>query len=233
MACHSHAGDHFVSSSSALSGHSLASFTHMDLVPNIETIGVTVSGSGLPKTAELFVQQEGDTAWQPAHPLMLISDGRLAGSLFGLSPNTSYNIKVTDGTAEISGSITTQPDELQFTPTTILHVSARALPGGDGSAAAPFRTIQEGVDHASPGTQVLVADGVYHEAVAFPASGTPGQWIQVKAQGSGAILDGSLNQSGKMWTLVDRRKKIYFTKIRGAHFVPGARSETLLHVRQL
>ncbi len=194
-------------------GYRLAAFTHMDLVANIETIGVTVSGSGLPKTAELFVQQGSDTAWHPAHPLMLIADGRLVGSLFGLSPNTYYNIKVTDGTAEISGSITTQPDELQFTPTTIVHVSAKVLAGGDGSAAAPFRTIQEGVDHASPGTQVLVADGLYHEAITFPASGTAGQWIQVKAQGSGAILDGSVNRSGKMWTLVDRRKRIYSTKI--------------------
>ncbi len=218
---------------SALSGHSLASFTHMDLVPNIETIGVTVSGSGLPKTAELSVQKDGDTAWQPAHPLMLISDGRLAGSLFGLSPNTAYNIKVTDGTAEITGSITTQPDALQFTPTTILHVSARASAGGDGSAAAPFRTIQEGVDHATPGTQVLVADGVYHEAVTFPASGTPGQWIQVKAQGSGAILDGSREPIGKDVDAGGQAQEDLFHKDRGAHFVPGARSETLLRVRQL
>ena len=188
-------------------------FTHMDLVANIETIGVTVSGSDLPKTAELQVQKDGDTAWHPAQPLMLISDGRLAGSLFNLSPNTSYNIKVTDGAAEVGGSVTTQPDELTFTPTTILHVSARALPGGDGSDAAPFNTIQAGLDHATPGTQVLVADGLYHETVTFPASGTSGQWIQVKAQGSGAILDGSVNRSGKMWTTVDRRKRIYSTKI--------------------
>ena len=185
----------------------------MDLYPNIETIGVVVSGPGLPKTAELFVQQSGEAAWHPAHPLMLISDGRLAGSLFGLSPNTTYNIKVTAGAAEFSGTTTTQPDELQFTPTSILYVSARAVAGGDGSAAAPFRTIQEGVNHATPGTQVLVADGVYHETVTFPESGSPSQWIQVKAQGAGAILDGSLNQSGKMWTLVDKRKRIYFTKI--------------------
>jgi len=70
-----------------------------------------------------------------------------------------------------------------------LYVSARAPAGGDGSAAAPFRTIQEGVNHATPGTQVLVTDGVYHETVTFPASGSPGQWIQVKAQGAGAILE--------------------------------------------
>jgi hypothetical protein len=190
-----------------------AEFTHMDLVANIETIGVAVSGSGLPKTAQLFMRATGATDWRPAQPLMLIADGRLIGSLFSLSPDTSYDIKVTDGTTEITGSVTTQPDTLSFTPAAVLYVSAKAPAGGDGSAAAPFRTIQEGVNHAAPGTQVLVADGVYHEAVTFPASGTAGQWIQVKAQGSGAILEGSTNRSGKMWTTVDRRKRIYSVKI--------------------
>jgi hypothetical protein len=71
----------------------------------------------------------------------------------------------------------------------ILHVNDDALPGGNGSAAAPFRTIQEAVNQAGPGTQVLVADGIYREAVTFPASGTAGKWIQVKAAGDAAILD--------------------------------------------
>ena len=146
---------------------------------------------------------------------MRIADGRLVGSLFGLSPSTSYSIKVTDGTTEISGSATTQPDQLQFTPSAIVHVSASAAAGGDGSAAAPFQTIQAGVNHALPGTQVLVADGLYHEAVVFPASGTAGNWIQVKAQGSGAILDGSQNRTGAIWT-PGTKSHLYFTKIAGS-----------------
>jgi hypothetical protein len=112
----------------------------------------------------------------------------------------------------LNSSATTQPDELQFTPSAILYVNDDAPAGGDGSAAAPFRTIQEGVSRAAPGTQVLVADGMYHEAITFPASGNVNQWIQVKAQGSGAILDGSQNLTGKIWT-AHPTKGAWFTKI--------------------
>lgn len=190
-----------------------AVFTQLDLYPNIETIGVVVSGTNLSKTAQLMVRQSDDPTWHSAHPLVRIDDGRLVGSLFGLSPAASYSIKVLDGTTEISGSTTTQPDGLQFTPSVILHVNDDALPGGNGSAAAPFQTIQEGVNHAGPGTQVLVVDGIYREAVTFPASGVAGNWIQVKAEGSGAILDGSENLTGDIWTPHESKAHVWFTKI--------------------
>jgi hypothetical protein len=171
-----------------------------------------VNGNNLSKTAQLLYQREGENTWQTGHPLMRIDDGRLAGSLFGLSPATTYTIKVLDGVTEIGGSITTQPEDLQFTPTTVLYVDDDAATGGDGSRAAPFKTIQEGVNRAAPGTQVLVADGVYHESLSFPASGTSGNWIQVKAEGGGAVLDGSKDLSGNTWTLY--KKGIWFTNIR-------------------
>jgi hypothetical protein len=189
----------------------VAAFSKLDLYANIETVGVVVSGANLPKTAQLMVQRDGETVWKAGHPLVKIDDGRLVGSLFGLSPATSYNIKVIDGTTEISGSIITQPDELQFTPTTVLYVDDDASTGGDGSKSKPFKTIQEGVTRAAAGTQVLVADGVYHETVSFPASGAAGNWIQVKAEGSGAILDGSKTLSGDVWK--PYRKGVWFTSI--------------------
>jgi len=177
----------------------LTTFTQLDLHPNIETIGVVVSGVDLPEKVELAYRQHNETAWHPAHPLMRIDDGRLVGSLFDLSPATTYEIKVNSGTAEISASITTQPDKLQFTPSTILHVDDDAAPGGDGSASAPFQHIQDGINHATPGTQVLVADGVYHEAINFPASGDAGNWIQIKAEGNRATLDGAKTFTGDIW----------------------------------
>ena len=191
----------------------VATLSQLNLYANIETVGVAVSGTNLPKTAQLMVRQSGDTAWRPAHPLMRIDDGRLIGSLFGLSPSTSYDVKVIDGTTEISGSTVTQPDELQFTPMTILYVNDDAPSGGDGTSAAPFRTIQEGVNRASAGTQVLVADGIYHEAISFPVSGNAGNWIQVKAEGNGAILDGSDQLAGNIWTPHASRGHVWFTKI--------------------
>jgi hypothetical protein len=194
-----------------LSNQSSAVLTKMDLYANIETIGVVVSGSSLPKTAELFYRQDGETDWHSGPPLMRIDNARLAGSLFGLSPATAYTIKVLDGATEISGSVTTQPDELQFTPTTVLYVDNDASTGGDGSKSKPFKTIQEGVNHAAAGTQVLVADGVYSESVSFPASGSAGNWIQVKAEGSGAILDGSKTLSGNVWA--SYKKGVWFTRI--------------------
>jgi len=190
---------------------SLAAFSKMDLYANIETAGVVVSGTSLPKTAALMYRQKGETVWRTGHPLMRIDNSRLIGSLFGLSPETTYEVKVQDGTTEISGSVTTQADKLKFTPTTVLYVDDDAAVGGDGSKSKPFKTIQEGVNHAEPGTQVLVADGVYHESVSFPASGMDGKWIQVKAEGSGAILDGSQTLAGNVWSSYGAR--VWFTKI--------------------
>ena len=192
---------------------SASSFSQLNLYPNIETAGVVVSGVDLPKTAQLQYRQSGESNWRVGHALMRIDDGRLIGSLFGLSPSTSYEVKVLDGAIEILGTFITQPDEFQFTPSSVLHVDDSAQPGGDGSLLAPFMTIQEAVNHASAGTQVLVANGIYHEAVTFPASGTAGNWIQVKAEGSGAILDGSKSPSSDVWKPYESRAHIWFTKI--------------------
>lgn len=198
--------------SSALPVATAATFSQLNLYPNIETIGVAVTGVSLPTTAQLTYRQTGQINWSPGHPLKRIDDGRLIGSLFNLSPSTSYDVKVLDGATEISGTVTTQPDQLQFAPSVVLHVKASAPAGGDGSVATPFNTIQEAVNHATPGTQVLVADGVYHEAVTFPASGASTNWIQVKAEGTAAILDGSQKLTGSVWT-ADSNAHVWFTKI--------------------
>ena len=176
-----------------------AVFSKIELTPNIETVGVIVSGKNLPKTAALMYRRDGEITWRTGHPLVRIEDGRLAGSLFGLSPSAAYSVKVSDGAAEISVSVVTQADELEFQPSVTLYVDDDAAAGGNGSRAKPFRTIQEAVNRAAAGTRVLVADGIYRENVTFPVSGTDGRWIQVKAEGGGAILDGSVNLPAKAW----------------------------------
>jgi hypothetical protein len=126
------------------------------------------------------------------------------------SAATTY-VKVVNGSTELRArqpparrtSIYTHYDSMQDD----------APPGGDGSAAAPFQTIQQGIDRAGPGTQVLVADGVYREMVIFPVSGSINQWIQVKAEGSGAILDGSEHRTGKIWTPHPTRARVWFMSL--------------------
>src|SRR6476619_998294 len=66
----------------------------LNLYPNIETMGVVLNGTALPKTAQLMYRQTGETVWQTGHPLVRIDDGRLVGSLFGLAGATAYDVKV-------------------------------------------------------------------------------------------------------------------------------------------
>ena len=181
-----------------------ASFTELTLYPNIATVGVFVNGVDLPQTAQLLYRESNQTDWQIGHPLIRIETGALVSSLFNLLPETTYEIKVRSGENEISASTTTQPLELHFTPSRVLHVKRDALVGGDGSATKPFNMIQDALDQATPGTQVLVADGVYKEELSFPNSGTDNNWIQLKAAGSGAILDGSRTIYGDVWSAEGR-----------------------------
>lgn len=80
-----------------LSEHSLAAFTQLNLYPNIETVGVVVSGADLPRNANLLYRKEAaKLRGGMVIRSMRIDDGRLAGSLFSLAPSTNYEIKVLD-----------------------------------------------------------------------------------------------------------------------------------------
>ncbi len=198
--------------SSRAHSRNAAAFSQISFVANIETAGIAVSGANLPSRAQLSYRPNNDPNWHTGQPLVQIPDGRLIGSLFNLTPGASYEVKVTDGTTEITGTVTTQPDALPFAPITVLHVDSRAAAGGDGSASAPFQKIQDAVNQAGPGTQILVADGTYHESVSFPKSGTANQWIQVKAANGGAILDGSVDLADVDWKSHITKKNVYFIK---------------------
>ena len=50
------------------------------------------------------------------------------------------------------------------------YVDVNAVQGGDGSSEKPFRKIQEAADKAVAGDEVIVAPGVYREAVS-PVNG--------------------------------------------------------------
>jgi len=186
----------------------------IEMVANIATAGVYVSGENLPENASLLYRSSMDADWRVGHPMFQIEDGRLVGSLFGLRESTKYFVKVTSDSSEISGVLTTQPEDLTFVPQKIIYVNANAPAGGDGSEAAPFQMIQEGVDRATAGTQVLVADGIYREEISFPTSGAEGAWIQVKAAGNQVVLDGSKPVEGE-WKILERATQVWSIKVTG------------------
>lgn len=54
----------------------------------------------------------------------------------------------------------------------IIYVDGSALRPGDGTERSPFKTISEAAAKALPGDEVLVAPGIYREAVDPRNSGT-------------------------------------------------------------
>lgn len=71
-------------------------------------------------------------------------------------------------------------------------VSPTGNDGGDGTAAAPFRTINRAAREARAGDVVLVRAGIYRERVAPPRDGEPGNPIVYRAEPPGqAVIRGS------------------------------------------
>ena len=86
-----------------------------------------------------------------------------------------------------------------FVPVCAVHAAtfyvdqhAPAAQQADGSAAQPFRTIQEAVDRAQAGDTVLVRAGTYRETVYFEHGGAPGQPLTLAAYpGEQVVISGA------------------------------------------
>lgn len=59
--------------------------------------------------------------------------------------------------------LTTQVAPARAANDDVIHVSASASPGGDGSADSPYATISEAVEAAPDGSTIEVGDGTYRE----------------------------------------------------------------------
>jgi hypothetical protein len=76
-------------------------------------------------------------------------------------------------------------------PTGALHVNpTTGSDSNDGSDAAPLRTIQAGLEKATPGTQIVLAPGVYREQLATVRDGSPDAPITIKGPESGQDRSG-------------------------------------------
>lgn len=101
-------------------------------------------------------------------------------SLFWLMPNTTYSFQVLfsdpDGASPtvLSNSVATRATAPIETITQTYYVATTGSNSNNGtSPATPFQTIQYAVNGATAGTRIIVAPGIYREAVVVSASGTP------------------------------------------------------------
>ncbi|MGA2666815.1 MAG: DUF11 domain-containing protein [Patescibacteria group bacterium] len=108
---------------------------------------------------------------------------RVYGSIFYLSPSTTYNIRVTllqaDGSTydTVTASVTTEPDAVSYGTGKTLNVGA----------GQTYSTINAAYTAAAAGDTIVVQPGTYNEAISVTKSGAQGNPITFRGL-SGAIM---------------------------------------------
>jgi len=184
----------------------------LELTPTIHCLGMRITGVDDEITgATVRFRKQGDEAWKDALPLVVALGNkftekghedetaaawseaepiirRLHGSIFWLEPETAYEVQVSmsDKGGAAKGTLSGTTKTLS---NTVAYGNGKTLKaGGDG----PYKTIAAAIQEAKPGDTVLVAPGVYKEAVVISGaqSGAPGSPITLRGE-KGAIIDGA------------------------------------------
>ena len=132
--------------------------------------------------------------WKPAMPLVRIDyNGRnmLAGSLFYLTPDTDYVVRISlvdpDGGGDSRElSVRTRPIPALPSGGRLLHV-VPGNGGGDGSAGSPFGGVAAAQAVAQPGDILFLHGGYYGGRIVFTKGGSPSRYIVWKAAGDGEV----------------------------------------------
>jgi hypothetical protein len=175
--------------------------------PTLENISVEwlISGDvNANGSVAVRYRQSGATAWLDAMPLFRVPAGstsegfswvnRHAGSIFGLSPGTSYDIELT----------LTDPDGGNAQQT--LQVTTRSVPAA--AAGAPIKnvtpsTFSAQASAATAGDILLLADGTY-SGFTFTKDGTKAQPIVIRAENpGGVIVNGDVRLDGRQYVYVE------------------------------
>ncbi len=174
--------------------------------PTLENLSLEwlVSGdSNANGTVAVRYRKQGSTTWLDAQPLMRVPAGsgeghswqnRHAGSIFGLSPATSYEVELTladadGGNATQTLTATTRAVPAAAAGATIKNVTSASF---DGAAAA-----------AQPGDVLLLADGSY-SGFTFTSDGTAAAPIVIRAENAGkAVFAGDVRLDGRKYVYLE------------------------------
>jgi MYXO-CTERM domain-containing protein len=191
------------------------------LTPSFETAGVIVqlTGDSGNETVTVEVQGPGDAGFHPAHATVLFEPHALATSLFDLSADSDYALRVTladpDG---VTGSATqtlklhTRAQPTLPSPTRVRWVgpSGHDSDASGASKTDPYATPGYALAHAQPGDEIRVLAGTYPPASADGLQGTEALPIVLRADDPAAkpVIDGAasgnaLYLNNTAWLVID------------------------------
>lgn len=141
-------------------------------------------------------------------------------SIFGMSPNTSYDVAVTWADADGGGaSVTNTVTTLSWYPPTggsDVWVDDDAASEGAGTEGDPYKTITNAIAQTSAGDTIRVKSGTY-VPFTLSVSGTDSAWRMLKGEpGELVLIDGTAERniliSADYWKLTN----IHFLQTTGA-----------------
>ena len=191
----------------------------LTLTPTIENVGVIVYYTGDDNnnnTAVLQYRTDGG-AWKAAPQMYkdtraTVTSGQYSetnpyldtyrGSIFWLTTNTSYEVRVTfsdadgvAGTNPVSGTVTTWNDNPPSTGSSY-YVSPTGSDSNSGTAAAPFKTFTKAASVATAGSTVYFKAGTYADGATLTTPGTATNYITYRNYGTDqAVFNGGINIS--------------------------------------
>ncbi len=171
---------------------------------------VTISGDDNRNGSAALEWRPTTGVFKAGHPLTRIDATHFVGSLFWLSPGTTYEARVTlsdpegvSGSATVITTVQTRVDSLPEPTVRTLYVSTTGSDSNAGtSPGLPVQTIQRAATLSQAGDLILINPGVYRETVSVPRSGTASQPIVFRGTSAGVILDGADGAiaGGVTWT---------------------------------
>lgn len=183
----------------ALPAHASAS---VELYGTFNAMGVIVTIGAFDdpnsNAAANIEYRTGGAAYRAGFPLTRINSTYFVGSLFWLTPNTTYDVRVTftdpDGGAlngtTVSNTSTTRAEVNIPSPIHSYYVSPTG--GGTLCTISVPCSLTQGIDLAVAGDAVILRGGVYYQGeITLPRSGSAGAPIVIRGYaGETAILDG-------------------------------------------
>jgi hypothetical protein len=173
---------------------------------------------------EVRYRKQGEAAWRPALPMLRVHNetvdrqhkpyrcGNLfAGSVLGLDPNTSYDVRFTltdpdGGSAERTATAQTRSEPMYAGSATV-----RAVPPGwsGGSSGPPVVELAEAVRRARAGDVILITPGKYRGNFRVSGSGTAGKPIIFGVYGPGEVVIEGLDDNDRVFD-VQGKDHIWF-----------------------